>query len=328
MVFWNTYSLLDIIKQKFNKEVFKSLIINKGLIKSPTGVEAIIINCNQNKNKLLDVQKFIKNNFGNPPKTPILDIPIESLLNTKDHIIIVSDIDKNIVGCIRYHYIGLFKNSNNEEIYCVDCFTVNKEWRKKGIGSYLLTILHNYANSNNIPYALFLKEGVPLSIVLMPKYTGIYVYRKLYVEPKSENVKSLTTIQAYNLADLFIEVDPNIFIIRNIKSTNQFWKLYKKGIYNILVCFQDSYQKFIVDGSIKRICWVTGWLESSNMTDNIREEASRELSALMYPEFDYVWMNKRWVGNDKIWIEDGIFNWYTYQWSSSIDIKTSYCILN
>jgi hypothetical protein len=327
MVFWDTFPLLDIIKLKFNKDLFKSLVFNRDNIKSPTGVEAIIINKNQNHKFLSDVQKFIKLNFGEPPKNPILDIPIEYLLDNEDHIIFVKDIDKNIVGCIRYHFIGYFKNSNNERIYCVDCFTINKNWRKKGIGSYLLSTLHNYANKNNIPFALFLKEGFRLSVILSPIYTGVYVYRKLYML-SSKNVKSLTNIQAYNLMDIYFEVDPNTFIIRNIKNTNQYWKLYKRDSYHILVCFQDTFQRFGDEGKIKKICWATGWLESSNVTDNIREEASRELSAMMYPEFDYVWMNKMWVGNDKIWIEDGFFNWYLYQWTTSISIKTSYCILN
>jgi hypothetical protein len=96
----------------------------------------------------------------------------------------------------------------------------------------------------------------------------------------------------------------------------------------VLVCFQDTYQKFEEDGNMKKICWATGWIESPNMTDNIREEASKELSAMMYPEFDYVWMNKEWIGNNSEWKIDGFFHWYSYQWTTSLNIKKSYCILN
>ncbi len=78
------------------------------------------------------------------------------------------------------------------------------------------------------------------------------------------------------------------------------------------------------------MCWVTAWIESSSITDECREEASKQLSDLMYPEFDYVWMDRAWTGNstDSIWTNDGAFSWYLYQWATNIDIKKNYCILN
>lgn len=332
MVFWKSYPLLNAIQSKFNSDVFKSQIFDRELGESPTGVEAIIINNNDdnnNNNKYVgEVSEFLRNNFGKPPKTPILDIPDDQLLNKKDHIIILRDIDREIVGCIRYHYLGIFTTNKNEEIYCVDCFCVNKKWRGKGVGDYLLTHLHIYVNQNNIPYSMFLKEGGNLSIINTPLYSSIYVYRELKDVCESVNVKSLTTNQAYSLMDIFRELKFELFIIRNIHSTNQIWKLYKKDTYKILVCFQDAYQRFEKDGKIKKIVWATAWIESSNVTDNIRKEASKELSDTMYPDFDYVWMNNEWTGKGSIWSNDGPFHWYTYQWSSGINIKKSYCILN
>lgn len=324
MVFWNTYPLLNIIQSKFNRDFFKSQIFDKDLIESPTGVNAIIINSEQNNQYIEDVCKFIKINFGNPPITPILDISPNKILGSKDHIIFVKDIDKRIVGCIRYHYLGIFSTSNGEDIYCVDCFTVHKKWRHRGVGEYLLNQLHNYANPHNIPYCLFLKEGRQLSIALPPLYTGMYVYRELGLEEKP-NIKELTVSQAYSLMDLFRELNPGMFIIRNITNPNQFWKLYRKDTYKVLACFQDTFQK---DINGKKLCWCTGWIESPNMTDNIREEASKELSASMFPEFDLVWMNKEWVGNSTLWRDDGPFHWYSYQWITCINLKKSYCILN
>jgi hypothetical protein len=79
---------------------------------------------------------------------------------------------------------------------------------------------------------------------------------------------------------------------------------------------------------MKRIAWATAWIESPNMTDNIREEASNELSATLFQDFDYIWMNKEWVGSQSGWHNDGPFHWYLYQWMTSINIKKSYCILN
>jgi GNAT superfamily N-acetyltransferase len=326
-MFWTTYPLLNIIQAKLNRNIFKSLIFEKQSIESPTGVDAIVITREVNTHLLQSVKVFIKNYFGSPPTTPVLDIPEDKLLGNDDHIIIVRDIEKNIVGCIRYHYIGIFTTSQNEKMFCVDCFAVHKKWRGKGIGDYLLITLHRYFNKNKIPYCMFLKEGRILPITHTPTYTGIYVFRKLETI-LSENVSSLTVSQAYRYIDLFREFNPNLFIIRNIASTNQFWKLYRKDTYKVLVCFQDTYQKFEEYGEIKKICWANAWIESPNMTDNVREEASRELSAMMYPEFDYVWMDKEWVGNDSSWKIDGFFHWYCYQWATSINIKRNYCILN
>ncbi len=329
MVFWKIYPLLNVIQTKLNRDVFKSQIFDRDFVKSPTGLDAIVIRPGlTNTNILSEIRQFIKNNFGSPPKTPILDIPESHLLGENDHLVIVRDINGRLAACIRYHYLGTFISSNQkEEIYCVDCFTVYKSWRKKGVGDYLLTFLHNYVNEHNIPYAMFLKEGRNLSIVHSPLYTGIYVFRELQLS-KSNNIRDLTPALAYKLMDISSELN-QILIIRNIKSTNQYWKLYEKGTYKVLVCFQDAYQNFMENGRLKRICWATGWIESPNMTDEYREEASRELSDSMYPAFDYVWMNKKWIGkgNNNNWKVDGPFHWYSYQWTSAININNSYCIL-
>jgi GNAT superfamily N-acetyltransferase len=290
--------------------------------------QVTIICKNQNEVLIPEVKEFIKKNFGSPPNTPILDIPEEVLLGVNDHIIVLKDIDKNIVGCVRYHFLGLFVTSENEQIYCVDCFTVHKKWRRKGIGDYLLTSLHNYVNKNNIPYSMFLKEGRNLPIVHNPIYTSTYAYREIVNCSNSENIKELTVTQAYRLMDLFREINPGMFIVRNIKSNNQMWKLYKKGTSKILACFQNPYQTFEKNGKIKKIGWVTGWIESPDVTDEFREEASRELSASMYPMFDYIWMNNVWCGDSDEWKTDGLFHWYSYQWSTCVNIKKSYCILN
>jgi hypothetical protein len=131
-MFWTSYPILNIIQAKFNKDIFKSQIFDKQSITLPNGMHSIIVNKNENTNLIPDIKIFIKKNFGSPPKTPILDIPEDKLLGSKDHIIIVRDIDKNIIGCIRYHYLGIFVTSDNQEIYCEDCFTVHKKWRGKG----------------------------------------------------------------------------------------------------------------------------------------------------------------------------------------------------
>ena len=316
MVFWNTYPIINIFQTLYNKDKFKSHIFDKKEQKSPTGTEYVAIKtpCQE----LSEIRSFLRSYFGNPPKTPELDIPENKLLESGDHILYVCD-SLNIVGCIRYHYIGKF--NTNHDIYYVDCFCIHPEWRKKGIGDYLLTSLHIYFNKNNIPYNLFLKEGKILNIIHYPIYSGVYMYRKLYNETiKQTNIISLNTKQAFRIMDIIKELNPNLFIIRK-ESENQIWKLYEKGVNKILVCFQDTYQK--IDN--KKIAWCTTWIETPNIPENIRHKASMELSQILYPEFRYIWMNREWVDPNK-WIVDGPFYFYSYQWSSSCKFNNSYCI--
>lgn len=330
MVFWKTYPLAQIIQAKINLEKFKSQIFERKHIHTPIGVKYNIIKYNDSTN-LSELRGFLRQYFGNPPQTPILDIPESQLLGRKDYIIIVRDDNCQIIGCIRYHYLGIFITSNNEPIYCVDCFCIHPKWRGKGLGDYLLTKLHIYVNENKIPFSLFLKEGRKLSIIHTPLYSGTYVYKELNALKESHaqlnNIRHLTPLQAYRLMDIFRELNHNIFIIRNIESTNQIWKLYRKGTYKVLACFQDTFQWFEENGKKKRMGWITAWIESPNLSDNIREEASLELADSIYNTFDYIWMNKEWSGNSSKWKVDGGFHFYPYQWTTAVNIKRSYCML-
>jgi hypothetical protein len=332
MVFWKNYPLIKnyFTKSYFTKSRFLDLLFERDTIQSPTGKNAIFIN-NSNTYRLNNIQLFIKTYFGSPSNTPILDIPIDKLLSEKDHILYVTDIDNNIVGCIRYHYIGNFISDRNQDIYCEDCFCIHPKWRKKGVGEYLLTTLHNYVNKKNIPYSIFLKEGSPLNIFNLPFYSSIYVYKNPIKPINTVNIINLSIEDAYKLVEIFRELNPDTFIILNKYSKNQIWKMYKKNNYFVLVCFQDTYQ-IIEDKNKKqkqKIGWITAWIESPNITDSISEDASNALVDSMYSNYDYIWINKEWITkNQTNWNIDGPFHWYLYQWTTSISIKKNYCLLN
>jgi hypothetical protein len=124
------------------------------------------------------------------------------------------------------------------------------------------------------------------------------------------------------MLDVYHSIYPKVCIIRN-QHGNQYWRYYKNGYSTILACFQDTYQR--LEGN--KMAWCTAWLESSVVTDDIRREAAIELTSTL-PSFDYVWMNKRWVGNHSIWKQDGGFHWYTYQWSTNLEVDSSLCLLD
>lgn len=331
--FWKTYPFSLIFESKLNTNVFLSQEFERTEPQLSSDYFHKIISGSQliNVEQITEIRQFIKTHFGSPPKTPILDIPEKYLLPPEDYIIFIKHINSNsIVGCIRYHYLGQFITSNSEQIYCVDCFCIHPEFRKKRLGDFLLTKLHCLVNSNKIPYSLFLKEGPYLSIIHSPLYSSTYVYRKLAPRDNSlKNVHALSPQIAVRLIDIFREFTPDLFVIVNTDNYNQQWILYKNDLTTILACFQDTFQCFLDDDAKQnKIVWCTGWFESPNITDDCREEAAKQLSDYFSPAFQYVWMNKVWCGsNSSIWKDDGAFHWYTYQWCSALKIQKSYCIM-
>lgn len=308
MVFWKTYPFQHIIETLWNRETFLSQLIEKDPIPSPTARTAQLVD-RDNRSLLTTIRRFLQTHFGSPPHTPILDIPEDILLGPNDHIFILRDDADELVGTIRYHYMG----EAQESIYVVDAFCIHPAWRRKGLGDYLLTELHRYANQIGIPYAMFLKEGAPVSTLASPFYTGTYVYRALYRTVVCPNLMELTIEEAHRMMRAYQAVLPNRLMIWNT-SSNQRWRWYRRGNQSIMICIQDTYQR--KEG--KKIAWVTAWLESPNVTDAIRQEAATAVAEDLYPAFDYVWMNQVWVGGSEEWLVDGPFHWYSYQWSTSI----------
>ena len=323
MVFWN------IIPSFSTRASFSSHLIEKDAIPSPIGNDAIHVTPTTATPELLtEICTFLRTYFGNPPHTPVLDIPESCLLLQWDYLFLVRDKEGQIAGTIRYCYVGeLFADPpsiNRPGIHRVDAFCIRPDWRKKGVGDYLLTELQRYANVNGHPYAMFLKEGPHLPITHFPLYSGRYVYRpiKAMHAKHAPHVRLFSRLQACHMLDLYHRIYPNVCIIRNQKE-NQHWRFYKNGYSTILACFQDTYQRR--EG--KKMSWCTAWLESSVVTDDIRREAAIELTNTL-PSFDYVWMNKQWVGNHSVWKQDGGFHWYTYQWSTDRTVDGSMCILD
>lgn len=335
MVFWKTYPIINWINSFFTNRCFESHIFTKKcLYLSPLDFSYRILNNNiVSLYELEEIHLFLKKYFGNPPSTPTLNIPIECLLEEDDIIIIVKNLEAELIGCIRYHFIGKFITGHFKDIYYVDCFCIHPSYRKKGIGDFLLSTLHNYANKNNISYALFLKEGRSLNIFNRPLYSGRYVYKEI-TKFKTENIhsylfsKSISKENAFSIMGSFMKFNKYI-IIRNWKGQNQHWKIYKNGLHMILACFQDTYQEMQTDnGKSRKIAWCTAWFETPTFPENLRNEAIDSLIYLLHPTFEYVWLNSKWIGdnNDKTWKNDGPFHWYSYQWTTCIKPNKFYCL--
>jgi GNAT superfamily N-acetyltransferase len=330
MVFW--FSSFNNITTKS----FEPFLMEREQLSSPTGVDAILVT--SPTSVLTEIREYLRNYFGNPPHTPVLDIPESQLLGPTDYIFLVREKGGRLVGTIRYRYVGELMVDTMDDtiadsapsIHHVDAFCIHPDWRKRGVGDYLLTELQRYATANGRPYAMFLKEGYYLPIMYNPIYSGHYVFRRLSAQQTSPYVRTISVEQAHRFIDVYHRIYPQVCIIRN-KNGLQQWRLYKKGYHMILACFQDTYQRIDKD----RMGWCTAWLESSVVTEEIREEAAIALTNTL-PSFDYVWMNKRWTGKNSLkwtlcssnrtWTDDGTFHWYTYQWSTNCVMETSMCL--
>ena len=314
MVFW--FSSFNMVTTKS----FESFPIEKDALPSPTGMDAVRVT--SQSSVLTEIREYLRNYFGNPPHTPILDIPESHLLGKTDFFFLVREKGGRLVGTIRYRYVGEFMADDKPSIHRVDAFCIHPDWRKRGVGDYLLTELQRYVMANGCPYAMFLKEGYYLPIMRNPIYSGYYVFRSLPTQQTSPHVRTISVEQAYRFIDVYHRIYPQVCIIRNRNGLQQ-WRLYKKGYHMILACFQDTYQRI----DKERMGWCTAWLESSVVTDEIREEAAIALTNTL-PSFDYVWMNKRWTGENEVWTDDGTFHWYTYHWSTNSVMDISMCLLD
>lgn len=271
--------------------------------------------------------EFLWMYFGNPPHHPRLEIPERFLLGEKDLLLCVREEKKTLVGVVRYHYIGRFLSVAEEpEIYSVDCFCIHPQWRGKKVGDRMLSELQRFANEMGKPFACFLKEGPMVSILHRPMYSGEYAYRRIDKKEKyhSPRIYPLSTLQMERMMKTYRRINPSAWIIWDNTSQRQQWLLYTRNSCYVWVCIQPSDQT--IQG--QTIGWVTGWLESSELTDEFREEALYTIACSKEHSYDYLWVNKKWTGHSAQWKQDGPFHYYPFQWSSSLSMNStvSYCM--
>lgn len=203
--------------------------------------------------------------------------------------------NKSIQATIRYKYAGTFEG---QSIYLIDCFCAKE--RKTGVASQLLAALH--VNTEQRPYALFLKEGRPIP-GQTALYSSYYLYRRR--KPTIESCLSLNSEKAYALVNAYRRVHKDLCWLANVDNPNQHWRLWKRELFWSLACFQDSFQE--KDG--ERIGWMTAFV--GNTADGV--EAL--VDACPFP---WIWADQCWITESDHWSLDGPFHWYTYRWTTSL----------
>lgn len=287
---------------------------------SPTGSPAIV------PDPATPVAPFIHTHFRSSPTAPgfkYVPVPGEIMLSVNSG----SDRVNTLAGTIRARPIGDFEG---QPIHLIDCFCVRPDWRKRGLGSYLLNSLQTTAAARGKYNAIFLKEGAPLSIFgVHPFYSSIYAYRyvgNLVGERGSPLVRDLSPDLAHRLVDKYALIHPETFMIRSRQATNQKWFYWRQAPESwVIALVQDSYQAFPSDS--RPIGWMTGWLESAGLTTGARATAAEAITAAAADTYDWVWLDERWCGDSRAFARDCQFHWYSYQWATSLVPGQSYCIM-
>lgn len=264
------------------------------------------------------LQTFLELHFGNPPKTPTLKLEF----SPTDILLYVEDNKSQIAGMIRYSYAG---HLDTTSINVVDCFCIAPVWRKLGLGTYLLTMLHQETMRRGLQFSIFLKESAPIFALKRPFYSSSYVYTRTH--RRESNVQHLVSHRlALSLVDNYLKIYPDTFTVVKRTGKPTIWRLWHHSPYSILASFHNSFQ--IHPETNSPIGWCTGWLESSTQAPaSIRNEA---ISAMMDSlPFDWVWADKAWIGSamaDPRWSIDGPFHWYSYQWTPTCPPHGSYIL--
>lgn len=297
----------------------------------PDGIRLRILTSDRlTEHALLErVCAFLYDHFATQPR---LVFQPETLLSSRDHLLVLLDSSASILGTIRYHFIGHLCSPSTPEgpIYLVDAFCLHPDHRGKGWGSILLAELHRYADRMGIPHAVFLKEGPCLPVLPLPMYSGRYVYRRLApsgaLSPSTALVTSLSPLQAQEWISIYRTCQPQTFLLTN-PFTNGHWRVYRRNHRWVLACFQDTHQRWITPEGHERMGWCTVWLESPDLGEEQRQEASLHLSDSVSTQFEWIWMNQQWTSGSP-WKEDGGFHWYTYQWTTDLTMRQSYALMN
>ena len=238
---------------------------------------------------------FLETWFGNPPHTPAFRPVIR--LSSEEEVMYLRN-KGTLQATIRYKFAGMFEG---QPIYLIDCFCIHPDVRRTGIGTRLLSALHDHTGSKAM---LFLKEGRPVP-GQTPLYSSTYVFRR--VTPTSaQQLAPVSPSMASRLVQNYRALNPDTFWLHSVTNPNQCWRLWKQGLEWGLACFQDAYQTHPEGG---RIGWMTALFCTAGF---LAVEALVDAAP-----YDWIWTDRVWGGSSG-WTADGPFHWYTYRWTTTL----------
>lgn len=276
-----------------------------------------------------DLKKFLKTFFGQPPARPSLcpklapsssEIILTVSKQTHDRILYPSTL-----GTIRYRIAPTLFLPSATHINVIDCFCVHPDYQKIGIGTTLLSYLHQITMDIGEKYSIFLKEGAPIFAPVPPLYSSSYVYRMIQPSPVSLNTRPISHKYAIAMVKIYCNILTDTFaLIPTAPSSSTHWILWHQSgsVQWLLAVFQDAFQEHPQGGRIYTLSGVIAALsviETPILYQQALEKTIDTLAQTVAPDAKWIWADKaliRIVEESNLWKSDGPFHWYAYQWDT------------
>ena len=332
--FWekaNIPSIFTYIKGLFNnkREIKRLERKPQYSIYSPTGNEYIHATL-KDSNK---IAKFLQQNYHTgsgatqetSPKCTITSDWISLQINQGTIYLLVYDNNKEIVGCISASQLGNIEPGNEIKIRLIREFCISSEWRKKGLGSYLLLKIWDVLKHISEDSVLFLKEGSPIPSAGIPLYSSRWLYKIIYnnqfeiykskIIEKSEYSHILKSFSDNYELSIYNTFPQNLHTDTLI--------LYYKGFKGEILCaMTDAKQQM----NEINMWYMTGWYVKGELLDSESCQAAEEFGKIIAAKSRQhavaVWLDEKVlteaVTANSNWKKDGPFNWYVFQLTTGI----------
>jgi hypothetical protein len=351
--FWekaNIPSIWEYIKGIFNSKRDIKRIERKPQYStySPTGHEYIKATL-ENSSK---VATFLQENYhtgssATPETSPKCTITSEWItlqINQGTIYLLVYDNNKEIVGCISASQLGYIKpGQNNIKIRLIREFCISSNWRKKGLGSYLLLKIWDVLKEINEDSVLFLKEGASIPSAGIPLYNSSWIYKIINIDQQlSSKCIILDTSQTKEILESFSKnYDLSIYNSFPPELHTDTIILHFKGFRGEILCAMTDAKQQIngID-----IWYMTGWYVKGELLDSescqAAEEFGKKIAAATAKKAVAVWLDEKvlpkkaaansniqkmlpipsniYLKEDSNWKKDGPFNWYSFQFTTGI----------
>ena len=330
--FWekaNIPSIWEYIKGIFNnkREIKRLERKPEYSIYSPTGNEYI----NATLEDSAKIAKFLQENYhtgsGSTPETSpkctITQDWISLQIKQGTIYLLVYDNNKEIVGCISASQLGYIEPEGTDiKLRLIREFCISSEWRKKGLGSYLLLKIWDVLKHISEDSVLFLKEGSPIPSAGIPLYSSAWIYKIIY---NNNIISNKCTI--INQSDINIQLEEfankyELSIYNNFPNElhTDTIILHYKGFKGEILCAMTDAKQQIDEIDI---WYMTGLYIKGGLLDSecchAAEEFGKKIAATLHKKAVALWLDEKVLTADAAansnWKKDGIFNWYAFQWT-------------
>lgn len=235
----------------------------------------------------------------------------------------VSEKTNELIGCIFSRSLGDLHVGNNivPNTGLVDFFCVHRDWRGKGIASFLLQELTYLTATVGRIVHIFIKEGLPLS-PLPPIWTGNYIWRnkkhiiEKYLENKGLTISSIEEVKntSLQIPEMSIRNLPSgPYLPGGVTGDSQIY-VWNSGKVRIYVCLTDTYHCSVPEGKkIGEINWVLSEKTDIDSAILLAEKKSAVETLVDSSKYDIILMDSTIPHlEENGWIKDSAYGLYLF----------------